>query len=89
LKGLTLLAKLVGLGIAGTGIAHFVKPELFEAITAPAFPDDTAAAIQQNGAIETAIGSAIFLGPTRKLGILGLLAYLGWLGYNGATAAKG
>jgi uncharacterized membrane protein len=83
-----MLAKLAGLTIAATGAAHFIVPDAFVAITKPAFPDDTAGAIKQNGATEVAIGLAVFLPATRKLGVAGLLAYTGWLGFNAANAAK-
>lgn len=82
------MKRLLGFIIAGTGIAHFLKPELFVGITKPAFPDNTEQAIQTNGAIETAIGVAFILKSTRKLGAIGLLAYGGWLGYNAANAGK-
>lgn len=80
------MKRLFGFILAGTGIAHFVKPELFVEITKPAFPDNTDQAIQTNGAIETALGVAFILKSTRRLGALGLLGYLGWLGYNAANA---
>lgn len=72
--------KLFGLVLAATGVAHFVAPQAFEGITKAAFPDDTAAWIQRNGATETVVGLALATTPTRKLGLLGLLAYLGFLG---------
>ncbi len=74
--------KLFGIILAATGIAHFVKPDLFRDITKVAFPENTDAAIQQNGAIETTLGLAITCSKTRKLGFLGLAAYGGWLGFN-------
>lgn len=83
-----MFAKLAGLGLAATGIAHFIKPELFVAVTKPAFPEDTGGWIKRNGATETAIGAAIFVGPTRKLGLLGLLGYLGFLASRGAANVK-
>jgi uncharacterized membrane protein len=78
--------KLFGLTLAAVGFAHFVKPELFRGITQTAFPNNTDAAILQNGAIETAAGLAIACPKHRRLGLLGLTAYGGWLGYN---ASKG
>jgi uncharacterized membrane protein len=80
-----MLLRLAGLSIAFTGIAHFIAPQYFKDLTKVAFPEDTDAWIQKNGGIETAIGSAIFLKPTRKLGFLGLGAYVGWLAFNGAN----
>lgn len=76
------MSKLFGLGLAATGIAHFIAPDLFRDVTKVAFPDNTDQAIQQNGAIETALGVAFIGKKTRKLGFLGLLAYGGWLGFN-------
>ncbi len=78
----------VGFLLAASGAAHFVVPDAFTEITKPVFPKDTADWVQRNGASETAIGVAMMLKPTRKLGKLGLLGYLGWLGYNAANAAK-
>lgn len=76
------MTKLFGLGLAATGIAHFIAPDLFKDVTKVAFPNNTDQAIQQNGAIETTLGLAIAGSKTRKLGFLGLLAYGGWLGFN-------
>jgi len=76
----------LGFLLAATGVAHFVVPDAFEGITKAAFPKDTAAWVQRNGATEIAIGTALMLKPSRKLGLLGLLGYAGWLGYNAATA---
>lgn len=72
----------IGFVIAATGAAHFVVPDVFEQITKPLFPNDTAQWVQRNGASESAIGVAMMLPATRTLGTLGLLGYLGWLGYN-------
>lgn len=80
--------ELAGIGIAATGIAHFIAPSAFEAITKPAFPKDTDKWIMRNGATETAVGLAIALPATRKLGLVGLAVYGAWLGFNGATAAS-
>ena len=79
-----MLLRLTGITIALTGIAHFIAPQYFRDITKAAFPEDTDAWIKKNGAIETAIGSAIVLKSTRKIGLGGLSAYAGWLAFNGA-----
>lgn len=76
------MLKLFGIILAATGIAHFVRPDLFRDITTIAFPENTDAAIQQNGAIETGLGLALACKKTRRLGLLGLAAYGGWLGFN-------
>ena len=78
----------VGFLVAATGIAHFVKPEVFAELTARAFPDDTDDWVTRNGAAETGIGLAMMLPATRKLGVLALLGYTGWLGYNVANAQR-
>ncbi|CRZ16446.1 DoxX family protein [Mycolicibacterium neworleansense] len=76
------LAKLVGLSVVGAGISHFVKPQLFESITKPAFPNDTRTHIYTNGGIETAIGLGLLLPKTRKLATIGTLGYVAYLAGN-------
>ena len=76
------LVKLVGLGVAGTGVSHFVKPQLFESITKSAFPKDTQKHIYTNGGIETAIGLGLLLPKTRKLAAVGTIGYLAYLAGN-------
>jgi uncharacterized membrane protein len=66
--------------LAITGAAHFAAPEKFEQISKVAFPDDTRDWVNRNGATEVAIGLALLVKPTRKLGVLALLGYGGWLG---------
>lgn len=77
-----LLPKVLGIGLAATGAAHFVVPEAFEGITKRPFPKDTKDWISRNGATELAVGVAIAYPRTRKIGLVGLGAYAGWLGYN-------
>jgi uncharacterized membrane protein len=76
------LPALVGLALAGTGVAHFVRPELFEGITKSAFPQDTDRHLKTNGAIETAIGVGLVAPKTRRLAVLGTLGYVGYLAVN-------
>ncbi|AIY44934.1 MULTISPECIES: membrane protein [Mycobacteriaceae] len=76
------LVKLVGLSVAGAGVSHFVKPQLFESITKPAFPKDTQKHIYTNGGIETAIGLGLLLPKTRKLATIGTLGYVAYLAGN-------
>jgi uncharacterized membrane protein len=76
----------IGLLIAATGAAHFAAPEAFEEVTKLAFPNDTKDWVMRNGASEVAIGAAMMLPKTRKLGVLSLLGYTGWLGYNAVNA---
>jgi uncharacterized membrane protein len=73
---------LAGLGLAATGVAHFVVPDAFLGITRAPFPHDTAAWVPRNGACETVVGAAIAYPPTRRAGLVGLAGYVGWLGFN-------
>ncbi|MEH3131782.1 MAG: hypothetical protein PGN27_17685 [Mycolicibacterium neoaurum] len=75
---------LAGVSLVGAGLAHFVAPQLFESITKPAFPNDTARHIKTNGTIETALGVGLLVPKTRKLALLGALGYVGYLGINAA-----
>ena len=81
-------ARKIGLGLAATGIAHFVAPDAFVGVTKSAFPNDTEEWVKRNGATETALGAALLLKKTRKLGVLGLLGYVGWLGFNASNVSK-
>lgn len=77
-----LVPKVLGIGLAATGAAHFVVPEAFEGITKLPFPKDTRAWISRNGATELAVGVAIANPKTRKFGLVGLGVYVAWLGVN-------
>lgn len=72
-------AKLTGLAVAGTGLAHFVRPQLFEPLTVAAFPQNTRRHTYTNGSIETVIGLALTGRRTRKFGVAGLLGYAAYL----------
>lgn len=76
------ITRLVGLGLVGAGLAHFAKPEVFESLTASAFPTDTRQHVYTNGAIETALGVGLVLPQTRKLAVVGSLGYVGYLAAN-------
>ena len=76
----------VGFLVSALGAAHFAAPEAFEEVTRTAFPENTADWVKRNGATEVAIGAAMMLKPTRKLGVAALLGYAGWLGYNAVNA---
>lgn len=76
------LVGLAGLGMAGIGLAHFVKPDAFESITAQAFPENTQQHLYMDGAAETVLGLALAVPKTRKLAVLGLLGYGGYLAAN-------
>ncbi|MFC9979190.1 hypothetical protein [Gordonia sp. NPDC127522] len=87
-KGSLDAVSLLGGGLAATGVAHFIKPEIFAPITEPVFPDDTTTWTYRNGACETAIGLALVSPRTRRLGLAGLAGYVGFLGYRAAIAKK-
>ena len=76
----------VGFLLTALGAAHFAAPEAFEEVTRVAFPENTQEWVKRNGATEAAIGAAMMLKPTRKLGVAALLGYTGWLGYNAVNA---
>jgi uncharacterized membrane protein len=76
------LLGLAGLGMAGIGLAHFVKPDAFESITAQAFPENTQQHLYMDGAAETVLGLALAMPKTRKLAMFGLLGYGGYLAAN-------
>lgn len=76
-------ARCAGLALAGAGVAHFVRPELFDAMSQPIFPRDTRQHIYTNGSIETVLGLGLFVRRTRRLAVVGLLAYAGYLIGNG------
>jgi uncharacterized membrane protein len=63
----------IGAGIlfTGAGIAHFAKPDFFEAIVPGWFPD-AALANRVSGAAELAFGLGMFHERTRRLSALGL-----------------
>ncbi|BBZ79289.1 membrane protein [Mycolicibacterium anyangense] len=76
------LIKLAGAVVAATGLSHFVRPELYESVSAQAFPENTLQHTYINGGIETAIGLALVAPKTRKLAVAGLVAYGAYLGAN-------
>ncbi|MGV0795218.1 hypothetical protein [Mycolicibacterium sp. XJ1819] len=75
-------AQLVGLGVAGIGLAHFVRPQMFESMTAQAFPDNIRQHTYINGGIETALGLGLATVKTRKLALVGTIGYLAYLAGN-------
>lgn len=60
-----------GLIFTGAGVAHFAKPDFFEAIVPAWFPDATLAN-RASGAAEFVLGLGMFNPRTRKLSALGL-----------------
>jgi len=81
-------AQFSGLAMAAVGLSHFVRPEMFESITAPAFPTNTRQHIYVNGGIETAIGLGLIPAKTRKLAVAGLIGYAAYLGVNAAQTSN-
>ena len=75
-------ATLAGLGLAGIGAAHFVRPELFDDLTQQAFPRETRKHLYIDGGVETAIGLGLASRKTRKLAVIGLLGYGAYLAGN-------
>lgn len=73
---------IAGLSLVGSGLFHFVAPQVLEPITKPAFPRDTARHIKTNGTIETALGAALLIPQTRRLAVIGALGYTGYLAAN-------
>jgi uncharacterized membrane protein len=68
-----------GAALAAMGLSHFAKPQVFEKITAPAFPNNTRRYVYANGTIETALGVGLVVPQTRKFALAGLVAYVGYL----------
>jgi uncharacterized membrane protein len=68
-----------GAALAAMGLSHFAKPQVFEKITAPAFPQNTRRHVYVNGTIETALGVGLVVPQTRKFALAGVAGYLGYL----------
>jgi uncharacterized membrane protein len=73
---------IAGLALAGTGVAHFVRPQLFESITQQAFPRNTLQNIYVNGGIETALGLGLTVPKTRRVAVVGVIGYVAYLAGN-------
>ena len=76
------ISRLAGLAIASIGLAHFAKPEAFEAITKAAFKDNIRQHIAINGGIQTLLGVGLATPRTRRVAVIGSVAYLAYLGGN-------
>ena len=81
------IAGVVGLAIAGVGVAHFISPQLFEPITKSAFPRDTTQHLYINGGIETLLGLGLANRSTRRLATVGSIGYLAYLASNAVRNA--
>lgn len=77
-----------GVALAATGVAHFVKPQVFDSITATAFPDDPRRYTYINGGIETALGIGLVVPRTRRIATVGVLGYLVYLLLNAVRARR-
>jgi uncharacterized membrane protein len=74
--------KVVGIGLAGVGLAHFVRPQLFHSLTEQAFPRNTRQHLYIDGGVETALGLALAAPKTRRLALVGALGYGAYLAGN-------
>jgi uncharacterized membrane protein len=74
--------KVVGLGLAGVGLAHFVRPQLFQSLTAQAFPRNTRQHLYIDGGIETVLGLGMAAPKTRRVALVGALGYGAYLAGN-------
>ncbi|MGX1771690.1 hypothetical protein ACWIGW_06205 [Nocardia brasiliensis] len=72
-------ARAFGLGLAGTGAAHFTAPRAFDPLTARAFPRATRRWTYRNGLTEMVLGLAITFRRSRPIGSVGFIAYLAFL----------
>ncbi|AFU06268.1 hypothetical protein [Nocardia brasiliensis] len=72
-------ARAFGLGLAGSGAAHFTAPRAFDPLTARAFPRATRRWTYRNGFTELALGLAITFRQSRPIGSVGFIAYLAFL----------
>ena len=61
-----------GIVFAGAGVAHFARPDFFEAIVPDWFPR-AALANRASGAAELLLGIGMFNAATRKISALGLV----------------
>ena len=75
-------ARLLGLIVAGIGLAHFIDPRSFMVMTRVAFPRNTQTYVYVNGGLETAIGLLLSRAHTRGAGVVALIAYGVYLAGN-------
>ena len=76
------LVRVAALAVAVTGLTHLVRPQLWEPLTKPAFPNDTRHHVYTNGGIETALGLGLLSRRTRRAALGGAVAYGAYLGAN-------
>lgn len=63
------LATGVGGGLALVGVSHFLFPGLWRALSAVPFPRNTARWVRVNGFAESALGVAIVVPRSRRVGV--------------------
>lgn len=69
----------VGVALVAAGLSHFAKPQIYDKMTAQAFPTNTRRFVYLNGTIETALGAGLVAPQTRKFALAGVAGYLGYL----------
>ncbi|WP_107653416.1 hypothetical protein [Nocardia suismassiliense] len=86
----SLRARAFGLGLAGTGAAHFTAPQAFDPLPARASPRATRRWTYRNGLTEVVLGLAITFRRSRPLGSVGFIAYLAFLAarFSGARPVE-
>ncbi|MEB4209557.1 hypothetical protein [Mycobacterium sp. 94-17] len=73
---------IVGAGLATMGLAHLVRPAMFDSIVAPAFPRNTRRHIYVNGSIETLLGAGLVPRASRRIATVGLAGYVAYVAAN-------
>lgn len=76
------------MALAATGLSHFVKPQMYEKLTALAFPNNTRRHVYVDGVIETAIGVGLVAPKTRKFAYAGIAGYLGYLIFGAVRSRR-
>ena len=69
----------VGVALVAAGLSHFAKPQIYDKMTAQAFPTNTRRFVYLNGTIETALGAGLVAPQTRKFALAGVAGYLSYL----------
>jgi uncharacterized membrane protein len=77
-----------GIALAAAGLSHFAKPQLYEKITAQAFPSNTRRHVYLNGGIETALGVGLVAPQTRKFALAGIVGYIGYLIFGAVRSRR-
>ena len=75
-------ARLIGLAIAASGLAHFVSPQVIEPVAKQLFPNNTRRYVYANGVIEIALGLLLRARRSRRVAALGLIGYAIYLAAN-------